>query len=60
MKPKALKSGDKVAIIAPASAIKKENIKTAETAVRSLDLEPIFYPSCYMREGHLAGPDMQS
>lgn len=59
MKPKALKSGDKIAIIAPASAIKKENIKTAEIAVKSLDLEPIFYPSCHMREGHLAGPDMQ-
>lgn len=59
MKPEVLKDGDKIAIIAPASAIKKESIQTAEKAVQSLGLEPVFYPSCYMREGHLAGPDEQ-
>jgi len=59
MKPKSLIKGDTIAVIAPASAVKKESIKTAEEAVKSLDLKPIFYPSCFMREGHLAGPDEQ-
>jgi len=59
MKPKSLIKGDTIAVIAPASAVKKESIKTAEEAVKSLDLKPIFHPSCFMREGHLAGPDEQ-
>lgn len=59
IKPKALKEGDNVGIIAPSSAIKKENIEIVEKSVKSLNLNPVFYPSCTMREGHLAGPDSQ-
>ncbi len=59
IKPKSLKEGDNVGIIAPSSAIKKENIEIVEKSVKSLNLNPIFYPSCSMREGHLAGPDSQ-
>ena len=57
IKPKALKKGDEVAIIAPASPTTEEKVKKALEALRKWGLIPIAYPSCYASHGHLSGTD---
>jgi muramoyltetrapeptide carboxypeptidase len=59
VKPKALKPGDKVAIIAPSTPTDPERLQRAEVNFRSLGLEPVLYPSCYKSHGHLAGLDRE-
>ncbi len=56
-KPNPLKLGSKVAVIAPSGAENRERVNEAESAIRTLGLEPIMYPSCYERYGYLAGTD---
>lgn len=59
--PAPLFPGARVALIAPASAVPEERLKAAVDFVRSLDLEPVLYPSCYFanRHGYLAADDTQ-
>lgn len=57
MKPKALKKGDKVAIISPSSPATKEKVEKARLAVEKMGLTPIVYPSCLSEHGHLSGTD---
>ncbi|OPL09505.1 MAG: hypothetical protein AVO33_06840 [delta proteobacterium ML8_F1] len=59
IKPKTLLPGDKVAIVAPSSPILASNLDKARVSVEALGLEPVFYPSCHLRHGHLAGEDFQ-
>jgi len=56
--PKHLKSGDKVALIAPSSPITEPaQLENAIAYVKSLGLEPILGKSCTSEDGHMAGSD---
>lgn len=59
--PKTLFPGARVALLAPASAVPEEKLQPALDYVRSLELEPVVYPSCYFanRDGYLAATDTQ-
>lgn len=57
LKPRVLKPGDKVAIIAPSTPADPEKVKRSERGIRALGLIPTYYPSCFEHHGHLAGVD---
>lgn len=59
--PKPLFPGARVALLAPASAVPEEKLQPALDFVKSLDLEPVVYPSCYFanRDGYMAASDAQ-
>lgn len=57
IKPKKLKPGDTIAVIATSSPTDSERVMKAEKGLRTLGLNPIFYPSCFSNHGHLAGTD---
>lgn len=57
IKPKALKKGDRIAIVAPSTPTGPDRLERAAAAFRQLELEPVIYPSCHMVHGHLAGLD---
>lgn len=59
--PAPLCPGDKVALVAPASAVPEDRLPKAIDFVRGLGLEPVIYPSCYFanRDGYLAATDAQ-
>jgi len=56
-KPKRLKPGDRIALIAPASPVDEEKLRLAIESVRFLGLRPVLFPSATMRHGYLSGPD---
>lgn len=58
-KPKALKPGDRVAIIAPSTPTDEDKLQLAQQGLRKLNLEPIIFPSCRKKHGHLAGRDQE-
>lgn len=57
IKPKALQKGDRVAIIAPSSATDLMSVKNAEKRISAMGLEPVMYPTCFTRYGHLSATD---
>ncbi|MDD2216376.1 MAG: LD-carboxypeptidase [Eubacteriales bacterium] len=57
IKPKILKSGDRVALIAPSSPVSEEKLERSLESVGFLGLIPVLYPSCTMKNGYLAGTD---
>ena len=59
--PKPLFPGARVALLAPASAVPEARLQPALDFVRSLELEPVVYPSCYFanRDGYMAATDAQ-
>ena len=59
IKPKSLKSGDRVAIIAPSSASDFESADKGKKKIHALGLEPVMYPTCYTNYGHLSGTDRE-
>lgn len=59
IKPKPLQQGDSVAIIAPSSPTDPHKVDKAVKAISALGLNPIIYPSCYKKHGHLAGLDWE-
>lgn len=60
-RPKPLFPGARIALVAPASAVPEEKLQPALDYVRSLELEPVVFPSCYFsnRDGYLAACDAQ-
>ena len=58
---KPLFPGARVALLAPASAVPENRLQSALDFVRSLELEPVVYPSCYFsnRDGYMAATDAQ-
>ena len=58
-KPKALTPGAKVAIVAPSTPTDSDRLQRAQVKFRSLDLEPVIFPSCHKSHGHLAGLDQE-
>lgn len=59
IKPKSLQKGDRVAIIAPSSATDLKSVKNAEIRIRAMGLEPVMYPTCFTRYGHLSATDRE-
>lgn len=59
VKPKALKPGDKVAIIAPSTPTDADKLRRGQEGLRSLGLQPIIFPTCHKNYGHLAGLDQE-
>lgn len=59
--PKPLFPGARIALVAPASAVPEEKLQPALDYVRSLELNPVVYPSCHFanRDGYLAATDAQ-
>ena len=56
LKPPALKSGDKVGIIAPASNIQRELLDEGIAGLRKIGYEPIYLPGILERDLYFAGP----
>lgn len=56
-KPKKLKMGDKVAVVAPSSATDLKSVENGELKLRSLGLKPVMFPTCYTNYGHLSAKD---
>ena len=57
IKPRALHEGNRVAIIAPSSATDLKTVENAEKRIKAMGLNPIMYPTCYTRHGHLSATD---
>lgn len=57
LKPKPLKPGDRIALIAPSSPVDEDKLIQAIDSVKFLGLIPVLYPSATMTHGYLSGPD---
>ena len=55
-KPRALRPGDRVAIVAPASPFAREEFDAGLTELRVLGFEPVYEESVFLRQGYVAGP----
>ena len=55
LKPPALRSGDKVGIVAPASNIKRELLERGCDALRGMGYEPFYFDSILERDLYFAG-----
>ena len=55
LKPKRLRSGDKVAVVAPASGFPREEFDKGIAELRRLGFEPVFEESVFAREQYVAG-----
>jgi len=56
IKPRALRPGDKIGIIAPASNIKGELLEAGAERLRSMGYEPVYSPGIFERDLYFAGP----
>ncbi len=57
IKPKHLKPGDRIALIAPSSPVDENKLMQAIDSVKFLGLKPVLFPSATMTHGYLSGPD---
>jgi muramoyltetrapeptide carboxypeptidase len=55
-KPRPLRSGDRVAIVAPASPFAPEEFEAGVTELRTLGFEPVYDDTVFLRQGYVAGP----
>jgi muramoyltetrapeptide carboxypeptidase len=55
LKPRALRSGDRVAIVAPASPFDREAFTRGVAVLAALGLEPVFDQRVFDRRGYVAG-----
>ena len=55
LKPRALRPGDRIAIVAPASPFAREEFDAGVEEIRRLGFEPVYDPSVFHRQGYLAG-----
>uniref|UniRef100_A0A7I4E701 LD-carboxypeptidase N-terminal domain-containing protein n=1 Tax=Physcomitrium patens TaxID=3218 RepID=A0A7I4E701_PHYPA len=53
----AVKAGDRVAIIAPASPVSVDLLEAGIAVLRSWDLVPVVHPQVWSKQGYLAGSD---
>ena len=56
-RPRALRAGARVALVAPAGPVVAERIEASVARCRGLGLEPVLFPSAAARHRFLAGPD---
>jgi len=54
-KPRALRAGDRIAIIAPASPFAKPDFDAGLVELRSLGFEPVYDETVFDRDGYVAG-----
>lgn len=54
-KPRAIRSGDRLAVVAPASAFKREEFELGVAEIRRLGFEPVYDESVFDRQRYLAG-----
>jgi muramoyltetrapeptide carboxypeptidase len=60
-KPRALRPGDRVAVVAPASPFKREEFDAGIAEIRVLGFEPVYEDSVFARQGYVAGaPDVRA
>ncbi len=60
-KPRALRPGDRVAVVAPASPFKREEFDAGIAEIRALGFEPVYEDSVFARQGYVAGaPDVRA
>ena len=55
-RPRALRRGDRVAVLAPASPFEREVFARGIEELRALGFEPVFDAGVFARDGYLAGP----
>ncbi len=55
LKPRALRPGDRIAIVAPASPFAREAFDAGVEEIRRLGFEPVYDPSVFHRQGYVAG-----
>jgi muramoyltetrapeptide carboxypeptidase len=55
LKPRALRPGDRIAIVAPASPFREEEFHAGVAELRTLGFEPVFEPGVFDRCGYVAG-----
>ncbi len=55
LKPRALRSGDRVAVVAPASPFRREELEAGLGELRRLGFEPVFEPTVFDRAAYVAG-----
>jgi muramoyltetrapeptide carboxypeptidase len=55
LKPRALRSGDRVAVVAPASPFRLEEFEAGLDELRRLGFEPVYEPSVFDRDAYVAG-----
>jgi muramoyltetrapeptide carboxypeptidase len=59
-KPRALRPGDRVAVVAPASPFKRDEFEAGIAEIRALGFEPVYDDSVFARHGYVAGtPDVR-
>src|SRR5688572_14101992 len=56
-KPRALRTGSRVALVAPAGPVTAERLQASQERCVQLGLEPIVFPAALEQERFLAGPD---
>jgi muramoyltetrapeptide carboxypeptidase len=54
-KPRALRAGDRVAVVAPASPFPRDQFDAGLDEIRRLGFEPVFEPGVFDRQRYLAG-----
>jgi muramoyltetrapeptide carboxypeptidase len=54
-KPRALRSGDRIAIVAPASPFTREDFDAGVDEIRALGFEPVYEEEVFARDRYLAG-----
>jgi muramoyltetrapeptide carboxypeptidase len=55
-KPRALRPGDRIAVVAPASAFARDEFDAGIAELRGLGFEPTYEESVFERKAYLAGP----
>jgi len=55
IKPRALRPGDRIAVVAPASPCEPDEFEAGIAELRRLGLQPVFEPTVFDRDGYVAG-----
>src|SRR4029450_10790848 len=55
-KPRALRRGDRIAVVAPASPFARDEFDAGVAELRALGFEPVYDDSVFDRLGYVAGP----
>ena len=56
IKPRALQSGDRLAVVAPASAFNRDHFEAGVEELRRIGFEPVYDDDVFARQRYLAGP----
>jgi muramoyltetrapeptide carboxypeptidase len=56
LRPRRLRSGDRVALVSPASPFSREEFDRGVAELRALGFDPVYDQSVFARQGYLSGP----